>query len=88
MIYNAQALVSRTESAFWAVKNLKAEYEAAAEHYRREESACFEGYRNFLAKGRTIAGKYAALVRASAAAISGEGGASSAGDRINNLALK
>jgi hypothetical protein len=81
MVYDAQSRVSLIEGAFQSVKKLNDEYEAAVEHYKREEGACREDYNNLLAKGRAIAGKYAALVRASASSISGGAGGESAAGR-------
>jgi hypothetical protein len=82
MVYDAQSRVSLMEGASQSIKKLEAEYEAAAEHYKREEAECFQDYSNLLTKGESIVDKYSALVRASASAISGEPDGPSARDRI------
>jgi hypothetical protein len=81
-VYDAQSRVGLVEGASRSLKKLEAEYEAAAELYRRKEAECWEDYSNLLAKGRAITAKYSALVRASSSAISGGPDGSSARDKI------
>lgn len=70
LVANAQARVNAMEYALQAVKRLNDEYQYSVECYKREEETSFQDYMSFFNKGKAILEKYAALVRASASAIS------------------